>query len=239
MIPDLPPSEIVKFIIGDFEDAWDAVAGTPPKPQADGSNGLSRGNFMFSRQATTLLEVACRLCFSDPSGAAIKDFTDEIERRDRRYFTPLPGTCWSPQNPVEFHLPSRSTPPYADLLAALFDVIRNGQAHLYQQIRAQLSDSRDFAVCLTGAEHGLVLSRSLAGGRPAQHLRTRSIGGDLVMDVRPDVLFLDIRDALRGANLLARGLNLIYLERPRNAKSPHYKFTGADLEAGLRAGGHF
>ena len=239
MLPDLPPSEIVKFIIGDFEDAWDAVAGTPPKRQPDGSMGLARGNFMFARQAMTLLEVACRLCFADPSGAAMKDFTDQIERRDRRYFTTLPGTCWSTQGPVEFHLPSRSTPPYSDLLPALFDVIRNGQVHQYQQIRVQLSDSRDFAVSLTGAEHGLLLSHSLAGGRPAQHLRARNVGGDLEMDIRPDTLFLDVRDSLRNANLLGRGLSLTYLQRPRNVKSPHYKFTGTDLEAGLRSGGHF
>jgi hypothetical protein len=126
MMPDLPPPEIVKFIIGGFQDAWDAVAGTPPKPQADGSMGLSRGNFMFARQAMTLLEVACRLCSTDPSGAAVKDFTDQIEKRDRRNFSPLPGTCLSCQNPAEFHLPSRSTPPYSDLLPALCEIIRNG-----------------------------------------------------------------------------------------------------------------
>jgi hypothetical protein len=59
------------------------------------------------------------------------------------------------------------------------------------------------------------------------------------MDARPDVLFLDIRDSLFAANLLGRGLTLTYLERPRSANSPHYRFSGADLEAPLRVGGHF
>ncbi len=228
---DLPAGTLLQFIEGDFQSAWDALAGT--------SGPRSRGNFMFARQAMTLLEFACRLAQSDPTGGAITDLSRDLADRDPRYFTRLPGDCWSPGNPPEFVLPSRGPDPGRQLIAALFDLVRNGQAHQYQQIRARLSDGNDFQFSVTGADEGLLLGQVLTGGRPRDHLQRRKDGSDIWIKVRTDVLFLDIRDSIRGANILARGLTLRYLERPRSGPGGrYYQFSGADLDAALIAGGH-
>jgi hypothetical protein len=229
---DLPEVTIINFIIGDFESAWNALAHLP--------GPLPRGNFLFARQAMILLEVACRLCNQDKSGQALRALSEELAKRDRRYFTLLPGACWTPQStakkPAEFTLPSQSTTPACELLAALFDLIRNGQAHQYQQIRVELTDKKNFQFSLTGAEHQLYLHRSLAGGRPRQHLAAHADGhGDIWVTLCTDVLFLDIRDSIRAAQLLNRNLSMQYLQRPRGN---FYKFDAAALAQSLRSGGH-
>lgn len=230
---DLPEATIINFIVGDFESAWDAIAHLP--------GPIPRGNFLFARQALTLLEVACRLCKPDTSGKAIQDFSNELAKRDSRYFTPLPGACWNPRStpkkPAEFTLPSQSTTPACELIAALFDLIRNGQAHQYQQIRVELTDKKNFQFSLTGAEHQLYLHRSFAGGRPVQHLVAQvDEDGDIWVTVRTDILFLDIRDSIRAAKLLDRKLSLEYLGRAgRNL----YKFDAGALEQCLKKGGHW
>ncbi len=230
---DLPEATIVSFIIGDFESAWEAIAHLP--------GPIPRGNFLFARQALTLLEVACRLCKPDTSGKALQDFSNELAKRDARYFTPLPGACWNPRGtpkkPAEFTLPSQSATPAYELIAALFDLIRNGQAHQYQQIRVELTDGRDFQFSLTGAEHQLYLHRSFAGGRPVEHLAAQvDEHGDIWVTVRTDILFLDIRDSLRAAKLLDRKLSLEYLGR---AGGHFYKFDAGALERCLKNGGHW
>jgi len=232
MATDLPVATLFDFIIGDFEDAWDALAARP--------GNLHRGNFLFARQAMTLLEVACRLCQSDGTGQALKKFSLELSERDKRYFTKLPSSCWTPSNPPEFQLPSQSPNPESELIAALFDLIRNGQAHQYQQIRARLTDGRNFQFTLSGAKHELFLTQVLASGRPTDHLQAyKEANGDLWVKVRTDVLFLDIREAIRSANLQNGSLSLSFLSRPRGPNSPHYQFSSTDLEASLRSGGHF
>jgi hypothetical protein len=233
MATDLPISTLVDFIIGDFEDTWDAVAARP--------GNLHRGNFLFGRQAMTLLEVVWPPLFnSDGTGHALKKFATELAVRDTRYFTKFPGSCWTPVNSPEFRLPSQGPNPESELIAALFDLIRNGQAHQYQQIRVQLADGKDFLFGLTGADDGLFLAQSLAAGRPTDHLLARKEpNGDIWVKVRTDVLFLDIREAARSANLLDGSLTLSFLTRPRSPNSPHYQFSSTDLESTLRAGGHF
>jgi len=55
----------------------------------------------------------------------------------------------------------------------------------------------------------------MTGGRPAQHLAYElGAAGEVILHVRTDVLFLDIRQAVADANLLGRGLTFKYLERP-------------------------
>ncbi|MGH2460126.1 MAG: hypothetical protein ACRDIY_14820, partial [Chloroflexota bacterium] len=53
---------------------------------------------------------------------------------------------------TDFELPSDGTSPgHAQLLWMLFDVVRNGQAHQYQQILVELTDQKHFLAALTGA----------------------------------------------------------------------------------------
>lgn len=224
---DLPESTIVQFIEGDFEAAWNTLA----QNQAVSS----RGNFVFAMQCMILLEVACRLCKSDGSGNALTDFSTQLATRDPRYFTCLPGSCYTTS--TEFQLPSTGTNPECELIGVLFDLIRNGQAHQYQQIRVQLTDGADFQISLTGAEYGLTLDQSLLRGRPADHLRkNRDSNRDLWLKVRTDILYLDIRDSIRSASLLGRGLTLSYLARPHRA-GRGYQFTSNQLEASFEVAG--
>lgn len=224
---DLPANTLIQFIEGDFEATWDSTA--------QNRNIGSRGNFMFAMQTMILLEVACRLCRSDRSGTALNDFSVELASRDRRYFATLPATCYSAS--PEFQLPSLGSNPDRQLIGVLFDLIRNGQAHQYQQVRVQLTDGVDFQISLTGAGYGAILSQCLISGRPVDHLRKdRDTNQDLWLKVRSDVLYLDIRDSIRAANLLTRGLTISYLTRPR-ILGRGYQFTGAQLEAALSAGG--
>jgi len=230
---DLAERTIVEFIANDFASAWDAIAHLP--------GPLPRGNFLFAKQAMVLLEVASRLCASDDNGKALKDFGEAIQSREARYFTELPGPCWEPRSsekkPAEFRLPSRTENPSHELLAALFDTIRNGQAHQYQQIRAQLTDGKSFQVSLTGAEHKAYLRKTFANGRPSSHLRlTVDQDGDLSIAVLPQVLFLDIRDSVQETRLVDRGLTLSYLSR--KGAGGYYSFDSGALICALRAGGH-
>ncbi len=220
---DLPASKIVDFIIGDFEAAWNALAAEPVAG--------NRGNFLFALQAMVLLEVASRLCASDLTGAALGAFSTQLSARDPRYFTALPGACAGGSH--EFTLPCSGPNPSAELLAALFDLIRNGQAHQYQQIRVRLSDGMDFQVELTGAEHGLFLDRT--PNRTGHLVQSRDESGDLWLKVRTDVLFVDVRESIRTANLLGRGLSIVHLVRPRGSGT--YQFSSAQLEQALQPTG--
>lgn len=53
MVDILPPETLYRFIVADFEGAWNALASY--------STPCGRGNFMFARQAMSLLEWAARL----------------------------------------------------------------------------------------------------------------------------------------------------------------------------------
>jgi hypothetical protein len=55
------------------------------------------------------------------------------------------------------------------------------------------------------------------------------------MVVRPDVLFLDIRDSIREANLLGRGLVFPFMREDRLAT---FNFSAPDAESALRTNGH-
>ena len=230
MLLDVTEIELFDFIVGDFEATWDALASS--------SSPGHRGNFMLARHVVGLLEAACRLCKSDASGDAIAAFATTLEKRDRRYFTRLPGPCWVPNQRTRqaFDLPSRGPDPDNQVIAALFNLIRNGQSHQYQQMGAVLSDGRPFRISLTGAEHGALLRTTLANGRPPQHLKvSRDADGNIWMLVRPDVLFLDLRDSIREANLLGRGLAFQFMSEDRPVT---FNFNASDAEVALQNGGH-
>jgi hypothetical protein len=202
-VEDLETAKLLSFIIGDFEASWDALAATPI-PQ-------NRGNFMFGLLSVVLLEVTCRLCKTDGEGNALRRFSSSLEAQDRRYFTPLPRPCWAPKS-KKFSLPNLGTAGDCAVIAAIFNLIRNGQAHQYQQMTAVLSDGKRFAISLTGAEWGRALASTFKAGRPAEHLQVRrDIDGNLWMTVMPNVLFLDIRTAINRSDLLNSGLSFVHM----------------------------
>jgi hypothetical protein len=225
MFENLPPQQLYDFIVNDFEDAWNSLAANP--------TARGRGNFMFARQAMTLLEFASRLCASDRGGAALRDLSEELYRIEPKYFTVLPGACYKPK---DFDLPSTTSTPEHELIWAMFDMIRNGQAHQYQQIIVRLTNNTSFAIALSGARFGFHLDEQL---RPSEHLSYRSDGqGGLLLLVYPEVLFLDLKRAVAASGILNRGLSFDYLARPQGKKRRSYQFSSADLESTLASAGH-
>lgn len=235
MVQNIDAKTLYEFIVGDFEDAWNSLAANP--------KATRRGNFMFARQAMTLLEWAARLCAGDASGSALTALSQALIQIEPRYFTELPGVCADFE---DFDLPwSPASQPQRQLLWALFDLIRNGQAHQYQQIVLALNGG-DFVIAHNGADVDLATIRNAGRDRSDQLRYRRVSNGDLYLLVRPDWLLFDLRDAIGEANVLSRGLSFPYLERPRHSMrirkakvpGPYYQFDANALEAALRNGGH-
>lgn len=216
---DLPAFTLIGFLVGDFEAAWDSLAAN------DGP--AHRGNFMFAMQAMVLLELACRVCANDQSGNSIVRLSAELHHRESRYFAILPGKVPLPK---AFRLPSRSETPERELLPAIFDLVRHGHVHQYEQMRAKLADGTEFGVSIAGAELGRYLKTTFASGRPVGHLQSAG-GADLWLRFRPDVFFLDLRDSIYGAGLVERDTEL------KRLTGPTYPFSRPALADALQRAG--
>lgn len=226
----LPTETILDFIVNDFEDAWNSLAWN--------LSARGRGNFMFAMQGMTLLEFVCRLCSADGTSQSLRDFSDSFFKREPKYATALPGVCG---DCADFDLPYKQSKG-DELLWAIWDMIRNGQAHQYQQITVRLTDGKDWKISLTGA----ALGQLLQSGRPNTHLDFhRDQDGTLWLIVHPDMLFLDLKHAIVDSQILRKGLPFPYLIRPRQVgqaqksklRGPYYRFSSSDLETNLLAGG--
>src|SRR5918994_6092409 len=157
MVSDLTVQEIHDFISKDFVGAWDSMA-------LNSDKNIGRGNFMFARQAMNLLEFACRLYGSNSKIRT--QFSTELKKTEPRYFARLPSPC---ADLKEFTLPHLRNKSGDLLLWALFDLIRNGLAHQYQQITVKLKGRRKFFIELTGAKEGRHLD-TVRKSRHASHL---------------------------------------------------------------------
>jgi hypothetical protein len=93
---------------------------------------------MFGFIAMNLLEFICRLCQADPNKKALLDFSNELNKIEPEYFTHLPNDPKANKllgiNRDSFTL-SYLDPKNNDnlLLTAIYDLIRNGVAHQYDQ----------------------------------------------------------------------------------------------------------
>jgi hypothetical protein len=216
----------------------------------------SRGNFMFARQTMNLLEAAGLLCSSDagsktvPCTGALKDFSDALNAIDPLYLTELPGPCADPR---DFCLPFQGTNPRTELIWALYDLIRNGLAHQYQQTILELKDvatpKLHFGIELTGAMPKLTLDKA-EEKRPPKHPGFKMEGRDLWLHVRTDRLFVDIEKAVADSGILRNtALSFPHMLRPkapkghdfRTDKSGSTKFYHFDLNSlrtRLHSAGH-
>lgn len=188
MVQNLSPSEIHSFIRSDFLGAWNSIAINPDP-------SIGRGNFIFGRQAMNLLEFVALLCKSDPIQKALLDFSNELNKIEPKYFTQLPSVCASNK---DFILPHLGNACGDILLWTLFDQIRHGLAHQYQQIVVKLNDRKNFYINLTeGAAFGRVLISSGKRSRQINHLcYSDDVDMDLELLVYPDTLFLDFEEAM-------------------------------------------
>jgi hypothetical protein len=142
--------------------------------------------------------------------------------------------------------------PYIDgtergrtMLCALFDLVRHGLAHQYQQIVVKLKDQKHFFISLSGPNIDSYLSKS-AGSRPLHLTYAFDVEGDLGLRLFPDILFLDIKKAVENSALLNKG-PFDYLCRPsrhkerdkqRPKRPKYYDFDTKSLEEHLKEGGH-
>lgn len=187
-MPNLPASDLRDFIVSDFEKAWNAFALADFAPDVG-------GNFMFARQAMVLLELASRVATTD--AALLDAFAAELARIEPLYFTALPA----PQRKRgAFQLPHLASngPPEAQLLAVVFDVVRNGQLHYGQQIPVLLADGTYLGVSLGGVSPGRTVDRLRRplGERPLDHLAfRRRAAGHFELWVSAGHLFVDVQDA--------------------------------------------
>jgi len=230
--PNVDHRDLYLWIVRDFETAWNAVAALPE------GKDQGRGNVMFGRQAMGLLEWAVRVAQSDSSGRALNDFARSLAEAEPRYFTVLPGAC-VPEG-GELVLPSLpGSEPGTQLLSAMFDLIRHGGAHQYQQITVDLGDGH-WVMSLTGAAPEMTLERALSErARDQSHLGFGRAGDTVFMVVRPEMLLLDFKRAIDHSGLLRRGdLGFKHLGRPRNARQRLYSFNTEALSGALRGGGH-
>jgi hypothetical protein len=215
------PETVFTFITKDFESIWNSLAS---------SQGGHGGNFVLCLHSMILLEWASRLASTDPTGAALADFSAELERVEPRYFIRLPSPVSGTSG---FQLPSRGSDPENQLLGALYDVLRHGHAHAYHQQIVRLPGG-DFVFGVAKLSGAVPLDRAAVGHRN-DHLVFDRIGNDIQVRVRPDLLFLDFKRAVDAAGLLRRGLAFRNLER--TPKGDFYRFTVEALEAALVAGG--
>jgi hypothetical protein len=233
MVKNLTTEEIHRFIVDDFSGAWDSVA-------ANSNQGIGRGNFMFASQAMSLLEFAARVYSYDTSKNLHRNFSTNLYKIEPKYFTLFPAAC---AMTTEFTLPHDGDTTGRTLLWALFDLVRNGLAHQYQQIIVDLNDGKHFSISLTGANLGQYLNTvKKSHMHPAY---TFDHDGDLELKIYPQILFLDFEDAIRKSNLLNKRHPFQYLSRPKS-KSGHtqkgvgsyYNFDTIALEKSLVACNH-
>jgi hypothetical protein len=224
---NIPGQDLYQFIVNDFESAWEAM-------EAQGSPG---GNFLFARQAMALLELACRACYSNKT--ALRDLSRELHLLEPRYFTVLPATFPGDDHRRGFRLPSWRAYPNRQLLWALFDLIRNGQAHQYQQMLVRLQDGKIFGITLTGVERGRPLASARSASRVQRHLGYRTYpNGDLWMVVLPELLYLDLKDAITASRVFSRRpVQFRHWMRP-SPRSHHYRLTATEFQRRLRDARH-
>jgi hypothetical protein len=196
----LPAGKLLTFFLGDFESMWEVFA--------KNEDERPRCNFAFGLLAMTLLELVCHCCRQDKQ--ALQEFTEALDARDRRYFWRLPKPF--PGDTGYMKLPAvRGVPHKEQLLSALFDIVRNGQAHQYHQMFVELQDG-GFGVGLTGAPKGALLTNAETPEARRDHLSMEFDLAEqvLALKLRPDVLFCDLRYAIRAAQLCDRNLSLAH-----------------------------
>jgi hypothetical protein len=237
-VPDLKPSKIYYLIKQDFGDIWDTVANNPKQ-------NLGRGNFMFGLLSMILLEFIGRALSSDSE--KLRNFSQELHNIDNRYFVKLPGVCYKPKG---FKLPWYQSDKGDELLWVVYDLIRNGEAHQYQQITVDLKDNKVWAICLRGpkSKRSLNVVRS---ERTSKHLTYYEKGNTIWLWFDPGTFFIHLTDAIIRANVNWDKLSFPYLKRgsdtshhngiPRKynkseSREP-YQFTSTDLKAAFEEGG--
>lgn len=199
--PNLSPETIYRIITGDFKSLWDSLA-----LNKNPSNG---GNFALGLLDMILLEFIATYCKGDKSGKTMNVFSTELNSIDPKYFAEIPNFSAS-KRIKKLKLPSRSG-SYNELIHILFDLIRNGQAHHYQQILVDLKDKRlvvtiSGRVGVPGRLEGLLLREAGELNQRKGHLEITYGQKCLFISFRPEIFFLDITKTVEKSGILTKKL---------------------------------
>jgi len=189
-----PSRVLFDNLCAEFEATWDAMATTTFSEHTD-------GRFLFTRQAMLLVELASAVARRDPP--TFRRFSEELRDREGLLFKRIP---YRPGRGTTDAIP-RIAPrgdPTSELIALLFDLVRNGHAHLGHQLYAPLKDGRAFGVVLVaGAVNGRTIDKIRpSGGRTLEHLACyKQPDGNIAIRLCPGTLYLDVRDASESAGV--------------------------------------
>jgi hypothetical protein len=207
---------IFKFITGDFEATWKAIT--------KGGGGC---NYLLGLHAMIFLEWIMNICKLDNTGKAHKKFFEELKMLDQRYFVRLPAPYRS-KPPSFFPSPISGMPKAQVFLVMLFDLVRNGTAHSYDQV-AFLADGKHLLAKMLGARPHQSLDNLEAKYR-TRHLTTESDGDGLVTTIHSGLLYLDLKKAFNDAHLSSL---LPGIESGRKKKKDPYLLTTSQLKGVL------
>ncbi|HZD34224.1 MAG TPA: hypothetical protein VE130_03380 [Nitrososphaeraceae archaeon] len=228
MVVNLSSEIALTLMIKDFKGAWNTLAGLK-------DHRIGRGNFIFGFMAMNLLEFICRLCRSDPTRKTLRDFSNNLNTIESKYFTHIPSSL--PKGSGILNLNVRRddfTLPYLDdqnknnmLLTLLYDLIRNGVGHQYQQLVVDLKNGGNFFITIDGPFYGNIINKD----KRYHHLFCRiEKNGDINLTVFPQILLVDFEDAVKQSKLLERGLTIGHLKR-------YYDIDSQSLVRSLENGG--
>ena len=215
-------------MINDFKSAWNTLASI-------NDQHIGRGNFIFGFMAMNLLEYICRLCSSDPS--ALRDFSNELNSIESKYFTHLPVNPAQSGRKLDLRIKRDGfILPYTDeenrdnlLLTLLFDLIRNGIGHQYQQLVVDLENRADFFITLDGPFYKNTINKN----KRWRHLFCRvERNGDICITVYPQILLVDFELAGKQSSLLEKNLQIDHRRFERR-----YDVNASQLKDSLKRGG--
>ncbi len=201
--PNLTPKNTYDLITGDFEQLWNSLSSIKGK--------ISRGNFAFALLDMILVEFISRFCKVDTTGNMLRTFSDCLYDIDKRYFGNVKG--WDGIRPnSEFTLPFKSQEG-KELLCLLFDLIRNGEAHQYQQIIADLKDAT-LAIRISGANYGLNLGNVTSRGKHLE-MEFSSLPQKILafIDFRPEIMYLDLKRAVECSKMFDNATTFTHFSR--------------------------
>lgn len=185
-----------EFLCGDFESAWRSMA-----QRAKTGVPMSGGNYIFAQMTMVLLEMIGYA--AQANATAFREFRRELKAIEPRYFKRLPGSTGRNHNPK---IPWWGSYKDRQAIQVLFDTIRNGQAHVYQQILMELDDGSTFGAAISGVNE---FSPESPGNRDPEaivHLDLEVQPNAVWLKFQPDVMLAHIRSAVDSSGFLGRNL---------------------------------
>lgn len=192
---------IFEYLEKDFSTAWDCIV------NADIPDGSGHGNYMFGLMTTILIEWLGRLYSGNDN--KLKKFSETLNEIDSRYFIEIPDYC--PDKPGFNYLFLDKNKKRKYLINHIFDLVRNGIAHQYNQIEATLSDNAIFTIALTGAartkSNDLKTLQYIKNNRSnIKHFECHVGSNKIELIIDPGCLFLDLMKAVNNSDITDRNL---------------------------------